>query len=676
MQFDLTKKHNLIYKDIYSSIKDLEDEYKTAGIKKKKFKEVVISLISSYSGEGNEVFINYIKEELSKKLDIIESNNENMVDLNDDVDYEELENFDKSEDEQDEEEPDEDEINDLEDIDLEDYDEEKLLNELYKEDKNIIIRSNTQQYLIEIGKYPLLTKEQEIELGKLKDNGTKEDKAFAIKTLCDSNLRLVVSIAKRYVGRGLQFLDLIQEGNLGLMKAAEKFDYKMKFKFSTYATYWVKQGITRAIADKGKTIRVPVHMYELINKYNRTVEKLGKENKGYTDEDIINEMKITLERLQEIRQSIYTDVSTDTKINEDEDSTLIDFLVKDDDKTPEDVYVTSDLSAAVSSAIEACNFKERDKQVLLFRFGLDGSRRHTLEETGARFGITRERARQIEKKLLTKLRKPKYQNMLIDYVDFRVENGKEENDMAKAVNFYQRFKGYEKEDVDKVVATIPQKDLDALHKRYGEDLRQINEASVKEKKHVDYVCAKIKNQLDEMYEKEENVSPLWTPNKKSESNTKATAVIKKNGNKNVMSISKNDGIGEKIEESKVAFTSTDDNVKITPVVSEEKQLVVDQQVIDDSKDDIDIIGLFNAPIYFEAIKKMEFNKALAFASYMGYIGKKHTIEEIAEWFGSTEGDVYNVIREGYAICQETLQNALNDTLEKKLGRYGYNGKRS
>jgi len=267
-------------------------------------------------------------------------------------------------------------------------------------------------YLKEIGKVSLLSAKEEIELSQRMENGDVEAK----RKLAEANLRLVVSIAKRYVGRGMQFLDLIQEGNMGLIKAVEKFDYKKGYKFSTYATWWIRQAITRAIADQARTIRIPVHMVETINKLLRVsrqlVQELGREPQI---EEIAEEMGVTVEKVREIMKISQEPVSLETPIGEEEDSHLGDFIPDDIAQAPADAAAFTMLKEQLLEVLETLT--PREEKVLRLRFGLDDGRQRTLEEVGKEFSVTRERIRQIEAKALRKLRHPSRSKKLKDYID-------------------------------------------------------------------------------------------------------------------------------------------------------------------------------------------------------------------------------------------------------------------
>lgn len=276
----------------------------------------------------------------------------------------------------------------------------------------VSIEDPVRMYLKEIGKVPLLSAEEEIELAKRMELGDQEAK----KRLAEANLRLVVSIAKRYVGRGMLFLDLIQEGNLGLIKAVEKFDYRKGYKFSTYATWWIRQAITRAIADQARTIRIPVHMVETINKLIRVsrqlLQELGREP---SPEEIAEEMDIPVERVREILKISQEPVSLETPIGEEEDSHLGDFIQDENVPVPADAAAFTLLKEQLDEVLGTLT--EREQKVLRLRFGLDDSRARTLEEVGKEFNVTRERIRQIEAKALRKLRHPSRSRKLKDYLD-------------------------------------------------------------------------------------------------------------------------------------------------------------------------------------------------------------------------------------------------------------------
>ena len=301
------------------------------------------------------------------------------------------------------------------DIDMEGMDDEEEV-ELDKIDlsvpEGVSIEDPVRMYLKEIGKVSLLSADEEIELAKRMEKGDEAAK----KRLAEANLRLVVSIAKRYVGRGMLFLDLIQEGNLGLIKAVEKFDYRKGYKFSTYATWWIRQAITRAIADQARTIRIPVHMVETINKLIRVsrqlLQELGREP---TPDEIAEEMDMPVDRVREILKISQEPVSLETPIGEEEDSHLGDFIQDDNVPVPADAAAFTLLKEQLVEVLSTLT--DREQKVLRLRFGLDDGRARTLEEVGKEFKVTRERIRQIEAKALRKLRHPSRSRKLKDYLD-------------------------------------------------------------------------------------------------------------------------------------------------------------------------------------------------------------------------------------------------------------------
>ncbi|KAF0198118.1 MAG: RNA polymerase primary sigma factor [Bacillota bacterium] len=269
-----------------------------------------------------------------------------------------------------------------------------------------------RMYLKEIGRVPLLNSKEEVELAKRMEDGSEEAK----RRLVEANLRLVVSIAKRYVGRGMLFLDLIQEGNLGLMKAVEKFDYRKGYKFSTYATWWIRQAITRAIADQARTIRIPVHMVETINKLIRVTRQLLQElGREPTPEEVAAEMGMPVERVHEIHKIAQEPVSLETPIGEEEDSHLGDFIPDEDAPAPADAAAYVLLREQLDEVLSTLT--AREQKVLRLRFGLEDGRSRTLEEVGQEFGVTRERIRQIEAKALRKLRHPSRSKWLKDFLE-------------------------------------------------------------------------------------------------------------------------------------------------------------------------------------------------------------------------------------------------------------------
>ena len=374
-----------------------KDEKMSIEEKKAKLQEKLQELLALAKKKKNSLEYQEISEffkdmeldadEFEKILDFLETNNIDVLRIMDDDDIDD-------------------------DIILDDEDEVEVEKIDLSVPDGVSIEDPVRMYLKEIGKVPLLSAEEEIELAKRMELGDQEAK----KRLAEANLRLVVSIAKRYVGRGMLFLDLIQEGNLGLIKAVEKFDYRKGYKFSTYATWWIRQAITRAIADQARTIRIPVHMVETINKLIRVsrqlLQELGREP---TPEEIAEEMDMPVDRVREILKISQEPVSLETPIGEEEDSHLGDFIQDDNVPVPADAAAFTLLKEQLEEVLGTLT--EREQKVLTLRFGLEDGRARTLEEVGKEFNVTRERIRQIEAKALRKLRHPSRSRKLKDYLE-------------------------------------------------------------------------------------------------------------------------------------------------------------------------------------------------------------------------------------------------------------------
>lgn len=305
---------------------------------------------------------------------------------------------------------------DEDDFNVSDEDEEEINLDAIDLLDGIGTEDPVRMYLKEIGTVPLLTAEEEIELAKMKAEGDEKQRTRAKERLVEANLRLVVSIAKRYTGRGMSFLDLVQEGNLGLIKGVEKFDYTKGYKLSTYATWWIRQSVTRALADQARTIRVPVHMVETINKMSKMQRKLTLEY-GYepSTAELAKALDMTEEKVMEIMQIAREPASLETPIGEEDDSNLGDFVADGNAVTPEGNVESVMLREHIQTLLE--DLKERERQVIVLRFGLEDGHPRTLEEVGKEFNVTRERIRQIEAKALRKLRHPSRSRKLKDYLD-------------------------------------------------------------------------------------------------------------------------------------------------------------------------------------------------------------------------------------------------------------------
>ncbi len=364
-------------------------------------KEIITTLVEMSKKSDNALYVADVEKVIAEKGVAIDEEKKDRL-------YEELDKVGITMMVEDEE-PEDDKI--LSDVDDEPT-EEELENIELAVPEGISIEDPVRMYLKEIGKVPLLSAEEEKDLAMRMEKGDEDAK----KRLAEANLRLVVSIAKRYVGRGMLFLDLIQEGNLGLIKAVEKFDYKKGYKFSTYATWWIRQAITRAIADQARTIRIPVHMVETINKLIRVqrqlLQELGREP---YPEEIAEKMNLPVERVREIQKISQEPVSLETPIGEEEDSHLGDFIQDDNVPVPSEAAAETMLKEQLDEVLKTLT--EREKKVLRLRFGLDDQRARTLEEVGKEFDVTRERIRQIEAKALRKLRHPSRSRKLKDYLE-------------------------------------------------------------------------------------------------------------------------------------------------------------------------------------------------------------------------------------------------------------------
>jgi len=373
----------------------------------KQFEKIAADAKKKNNVISSDELMNYFKgvtltpEQMDQLYDFLESRKIDVLNIGENE--EELDpNFFSEEEEGEEEQENEEEAN----INLEDL----------SVPEGISTDDPVRMYLKEIGKIPLLSNEDEQKLAKLIIEGNEKEKTEAKKKLAEANLRLVVSIAKRYVGRGMQFLDLIQEGNLGLLKAVDKFDYTKGFKFSTYATWWIRQAITRSIADQARTIRIPVHMVETINRLVRTqrqlLQTLGREP---TAEEIAEKMDTPVARVRDIMKISQEPVSFETPVGEEDDSHLGDFIQDDNSQVPVDAAAGVLLHEQLMGVIN--QLTEREQKVLKLRFGLEDGKTRTLEEVGQEFNVTRERIRQIEAKALRKLRHPSRSKQLKDYLD-------------------------------------------------------------------------------------------------------------------------------------------------------------------------------------------------------------------------------------------------------------------
>lgn len=395
------KTGSLTYEEIQNKLAIMEIDKDQIDEVFEAFSAMDITIVTAGSNDDDE------EDEDDDNIDIEDIADLEDIDLEDLDDLEDLEDID-----------DIDEIDDIDSLDrihelepaLDEEDDDKIID--ISVPKGINIDDPVRMYLKEIGEVALLSGDEEVELAKRMATGDEEAK----RKLCEANLRLVVSIAKKYVGRGMLFLDLIQEGNLGLIKAVEKFDWTKGFKFSTYATWWIRQAITRAIADQARTIRIPVHMVETINKLIRVQRQLLQEyGREPLPEEIAKEMDMTVEKVREILKIAQEPVSLETPIGEEEDSHLGDFIPDNDAPAPADAAAFSMLKEQLMEVLETLT--PREQKVLKLRFGLEDGRARTLEEVGKEFDVTRERIRQIEAKALRKLKHPSRSKKLKDYLE-------------------------------------------------------------------------------------------------------------------------------------------------------------------------------------------------------------------------------------------------------------------
>ena len=623
MQFNVNKPDKIIFKEIYPYIKDLEKEFLDNGIVKTKFKEVVLDIIGKCK-TVNDNNIESIKDKLH--------------------DY--ITEYDKDE-----------------DIELDDVDEEDDEEILEAEMSSDIVN----EYLKEIGKYKLLEKEEEIELGKRKD---VDDEAFA--KLANHNLRLVVSIAKRYTGRGLVFIDLIQEGNLGLIKAVEKYDYTRGTKFSTMATWWIRQAITRAIADKSRTIRLPVHLFDLFNKYKVTKELMIKEKGFYDIEELSTKLGVTLDTINLFEDYTSEIVSLNKEIDSDgkNNDELQDFIKDEKCLTPEEEYLVSDLHNKLYQMFELVKFDERTIRVLELRFGLNDGIERTLAEVACEFNITRERIRQIQDKALKKLNKQKYKKMVSDYLDGHNEKEVEDENMAKIQSFYRRYMGYTKEQVDKVLSELDQKDIDLIHKRYGEDLAHPVQGEVTKKEYTRIYLSLdklIRRRLAKAFDVEnDNIpKPLWNKKEKNESEKKPTASIKVTPNKELL---KGCSLEHELKHNTMVRIKEEKKYKVLPPVEKEEDELPEKVVKQENISNGIGLEIFDNPVFISSLSQLPMKEANIFAIHRGYInGRMYSSEEIANFFGMDEFEVMDILRKGYQLYKSVLDTMLEQSIEKGIG---------
>ena len=479
-------------------------------------------------------------------------------------------------------------------------------------------------YLKEIGEKPLLSTEQQRKLAKRVSEGdTKARKLFI-----ESNLRLVVNVAKRYVGRNLSFLDLIQEGNIGLMKAVDKFDASKEYKFSTYATWWIREAITRAIENHSKTIRIPSYMTGTINKLNRIQKQLTLElNREPTEAELAKKMDITEDKVREIFKISQDPLSLETPIFQDDDLHLGDFLKDESSISPEEYAINEVLKDEIEEVL--CTLTPREQEVLILRFGLYGGTCHTLEEVGNMFGVTRERIRQIEANALIKLRHPSRLEKL-QVKDYSCSsNEKKGEKMKKFQSIYEYFNNYTKEQVDEMLTKLTDKDRQLLAIRYGQDLN----------------------------------NPVFSKLTKKESNRFYSALMPKmrkllsNPTKEIKS-RKPSQIKEEVKQPVVEQT----NVELITKPTESKYHTINEEM---SKEDyIRILELLRTPSFEQIMSTLSVKEAVIISLKLGYIdGKYFKTETISDFLGIDQIEINEIMKKGLSVYKESINNFIDSAIE-------------
>ena len=557
---------------------------------------------------------------------------------------------------------------------------------------NFELTDSVKTYLREIGRRPLLTLEEERKLAQRISKGDN----YAREIFIESNLKLVVSIARRYIGRGLSFLDLIQEGNLGLMTAVDKYDVSRGLKFSTYATHWIRQAITRAIADKGRNVRVPVHMYEKIGAYKKAVTNLeARLNRQPTINEIANEMGLSIPEVTKLHKLQNDTVSMNTLIGDDEDTELENFIPASEE-TPEDVAIVGTMQLQVRKLLEDCNLKPREIEVLMLRFGLNDREPMTLEEVGKKFNITRERVRQIESKALMKIRRSKHIKSLAEYMqnpDKSLENievfrekyretgnpnkaflkedgrtqGKEKKEMAKLQTIYQYFKDYTKEQVDAMLEKLTEEERVLIVSRYGEDLNNPTAGKL------------TKEQTDKFYG---SLVPkmrrlLSNPNKERKPRKKGTRTPKKEPKQPVVervsevststvekpivetpkTSTSNDEILEQKKESKSEYIPVASTI---PIPSETQN---DSKNI--KKEDCEkVLELLRTPTFNQMMSVLSVKESVIISLKLGYVdGKYFSTESIAQFLGIEAQEVIDTTRKVLLLYKENINQFIDNAIE-------------
>lgn len=557
---------------------------------------------------------------------------------------------------------------------------------------NFELTDSVKTYLREIGRRPLLSLEEERKLAQR----ISQSDSYARKIFIESNLKLVVSIARRYIGRGLSFLDLVQEGNLGLMTAVDKFDVNRGLKFSTYATHWIKQAITRAIADKGRNVRVPVYIYEKIGAYKKAITNLETRlNRQPTINEIANEMGLSIPEVTKLYKLQSDTVSINTLIGDDEDTELENFIPASEETT-EDVAIVGTMQLQVRKLLEDCNLKSREIEVLRLRFGFNDREPMTLEEVGKKFGITRERVRQIESKALMKIRRSKHVKALAEYMhnpDKSLENieifrekyretgnqnktflkedgqtqGKEKKEMSKLQTVYQYFRDYTREQVDAMLEKLTEEERALITLRYGEDLNNPTSGKLSNEqtnKFYGSLVPKMRRLLS-------------NPNKERKSRKKEIRTLNREQKQSIMeSVS---GISTGVTEEPLVEsqkTSTSDIEMLNQnKESQSEYISVDSTISGDfetqdeskniTKEDCEkVLGLLRTPTFNQIMSVLTVKEYVIISLKLGYIdGKYFSTDSIAQFLGIETQEVIDTMRKVLLLYKENINHFIDDAIE-------------
>lgn len=562
---------------------------------------------------------------------------------------------------------------------------------------NSELTDSVKTYLREIGRRPLLSLEEERKLAQRISQGDN----YAREIFIESNLKLVVSIARRYIGRGLSFLDLIQEGNRGLMTAVDKYDVNRGLKFSTYATHWIRQAITRAIANKGRNVRVPVGVYVKIGNYKKAITNLEvRLNRQPTINEIANEMGLSIPEVTKLHKLQSDTVSMNTLIDDEEDTELENFIPASEE-TPEDVVITGIMQLQVRKLLEDCNLKPREIEVLMLRFGFNDIEPMTLEEVGKKFNITRERVRQIESKALMKIRRSKHVKALAEYMqnpDKSLENieifrekyrktensnktflkedgrtqGKEKKEMSKLQTIYQYFKDYTKEQVDAMLEKLTEEERTLITLRYGEDLN--NPISGKlSKKQTNKFYGSLVPKMRRL---------LSNPNKERKSRKKEKRTPKMEQKQSIMeSVGgiPTGAIKEPLVESQKTSTSDiemlnqnkeskSEYIPVDSTISRASETKDESKNI--TKEDCEkVLGLLRTPTFNQMMSVLTVKESVIISLKLGYIdGKYFSTDSIANFLGIETQEVIDTTRKVLLLYKENINQFIDDAIDIVTGQ--------